>query len=1248
MKKFKTAKQVKKALLNNQEVVINKWAIRINAKDEVEIWDPKGKGVVANFSALDRVVKDFVKVSQGIPNTMPKPVTYEATPSGSGPLGPDSTGDNPWKDPKVDKTPKPDGKMSDPSLGGDTTQDTPWVDPAINYRPEPNIETGGLPDTDLGPDSTKNPVEWEDKLRGPGSQQGQYESGSNKSAQDMDPGSDGQSEMGTYDDDDEYYPEIEYEPHEIKNKGETPSSIPEELGGRTNAQAEGVLGFLKQRLSQYDDWFDSAAGDHYFRDYDNNVKAWADTIEEAVRYAEESGTGDVSQVDAPAYVGEISSILFKLAPSGVSEDDIYYELEDIQSEALDLNLSSISAVRVGFVDTFEKEASPGPSYNELVNASPSQDLLRGIADPEKWESLQTVKAFRGGMGRGLQKDWGGCRDKANKGMSNMRGNPPMEPEAGCGEDHKADMEEPKKDKKKSRKVRRASLSFEDIKSITNSVDIYSTEDGEFDIRMDDRDNIFVVLDDDRVIDYIYYGNGQLGWDYPVPDVVDLAVSDLILEIEEENPDKYRHLYEEDEKPGGTFQPAYDKKSRKVRSSVEEALQLIEQNPELLEEGLAQGQESGWGFVGAANYILEQLGIDPKVDKEAAQDMIEAVKVFQKSARRRQAGPKLKENWGVDGGYSRDIEAESPMELYHLTRSFGQEDDYDWSKYEPNDAQAEADVVPEDPMMMEAGKEAADDKAKSYWKDYFKDYGEDLVKDDVTKKDRKETEPKVDETPKPAGQQKVKARRRRRAQSGSTVYEDDLISVSIDSKGMNITGNPEGFVDYEPQSFSEVLEGFMAQGAMWVDPEAIGALTDGEIIDFDGNLYWWADYAVIDEMQVLSEGGTITLIDSGESPEEEDFDLEASRKARRAQRRAEAKEARRKAQAWGDSDPVDAFELVELLYTEFPDTLPDREEIVAVIEREYPSTNFTGVPDEVWQNAIDLYYEGWNHPDRIHDSRKALRRRKAQRRAEAKAARRKAQAAPAAPMDSAPPGGSTPAAPQEQTQTPPGAPGAQVPAGKPQAAPGAGDEGLKSLGWTPEDIKAMSEEDKQKVLQVQLKKPGTGAPAAGAPAGQTPPKAPAKPAPQAPQSGPAPTPAAPGAGMPAPVAARLRRESNDRLKISRAFKRLAQAPIEEGVAPPAPQPSPSAPVQTGPQTGPQKADEFADPTSMDATSPDAQAMTIYSEILQKPVSASSPAQVPAMKAQELVQRLLNEVGMSMEEAKSIYGLEKDQGFVDLFK
>ena len=90
---------------------------------------------------------------------------------------------------------------------------------------------------------------------------------------------------------------------------------------------------------------------------------------------------------------------------------------------------------------------------------------------------------------------------------------------------------------------------------------------------------------------------------------------------------------------------------------------------------------------------------------------------------------------------------------------------------------------------------------------------------------------------------------------------------------------------------------------------------------------------------------------------------------------------------------------------------------------------------------------------------------------------------------------------------------------------------------------------------------------------------------------------------------------------------------------------------GPQTAPpapaQKVDEFQGEIAEDV-SPEAEAMNIYNEILQSTVQASSPEQVPALKAQTLIQRLLVEAGMPVQEARTLFGLKAGDGFAKLFQ
>ena len=87
----------------------------------------------------------------------------------------------------------------------------------------------------------------------------------------------------------------------------------------------------------------------------------------------------------------------------------------------------------------------------------------------------------------------------------------------------------------------SSLSFEDIVNSTKTVDILSTNEGTFDIRLNDNNDVFVVIDDEKVSIPVYYGAGEVGWDILVPEEVNDAVIGLFLDIEEEHPEKFEDL-----------------------------------------------------------------------------------------------------------------------------------------------------------------------------------------------------------------------------------------------------------------------------------------------------------------------------------------------------------------------------------------------------------------------------------------------------------------------------------------------------------------------------------------------------------------------------------------------------------------------------------------------------------------------------------------------------------------------------------
>jgi hypothetical protein len=274
-------------------------------------------------------------------------------------------------------------------------------------------------------------------------------------------------------------------------------------------------------------------------------------------------------------------------------------------------------------------------------------------------------------------------------------------------------------------------------------------------------------------------------------------------------------------------------------------------------------------------------------------------------------------------------------------------------------------------------------------------------------------------------------------------------------------------------------------------------------------------------------------------------------------------------------------------------------------------------------------------------------------------KKKAQAMPSAPGGAAPaPKAPMPAPLPTSNPKPPGAPGA--PGGAPtpptKPAPGAGDEGLKALGWTFEDIKLMSPEDKQKILKVELKKPGTGS---GSPESKPAPKAPMAPSapktdptgmPSDPLSGPAPVPA----DLPKPVASRKAREGSDQKKIVSAFSRLigqAGPPISSDTTDPSPPAPPSGlggPLMPGAkQDDPLTANPGAS-SGLGKQDSSSIILETYNTMLNQPVNANSAKQIASLKAEAFLETLAKDHGISSEEIRQVFGLDNDQGIVSLFR
>lgn len=510
----------------------------------------------------------------------------------------------------------------------------------------------------------------------------------------------------------------------------------------------------------------------------------------------------------------------------------------------------------------------------------------------------------------------------------------------------------------------------------------------------------------------------------------------------------------------------------------------------------------------------------------------------KSSRAKAIGRRLavqfKENWDQDGKYSRDIQAETPEELYHVVRSFGSDDDYDWSKYAPR--------MPEEQTLEEAGmdqgyveakrKRSSDPKAKEYWKKYFGEYGKKMTEGGSEEKGKKE-------------KKDTKKESLRKVRSQAT-FDLPMDEVEFTIECLPEAERPEGFFAYDSEEENEKVVKDIYEKLEWNEWAWCTVKVTAEWNGFTGE-----DYL----------GGV-----SADS--EKDF-----------------------------------------------------------IEN---SGYYEDMKGEAYADLVK----------NIQDTMGRLKRFNGGRKVRSQAA--PANMPPGAQM-SAPsaPSGQAPAAPSDTTKPVPQAPKA------PKAAPatGAGDEGVKALGWTDEDIMTMTPDQKQKIIQVKLTKPGTqGKAPAPAPA-PVQPKSPAAPAtPAVPESAPAQAPVEKAPAAPAPVAARMNREKIERSKIKTAFQRL----VSQAMQPQTPYSLPAEPAMSLPGQEVPAAPAGQKPAQGQPGKPGTQALTpgsaeeqlfnIYQEILNQDVSASSPIEIQAKKANELMKRALSEVGMSPAEVKKLFGKE----------
>ena len=152
---MKNFKNIKATLLKGEKVSHNNWSIFVNDDDRVIMTDPRGASRTSSFIYFDNTVHDFCKAA-GIPDKVPAPKKYPAVQKGV--LGPDTSTDEAFKEPKINKQPVMQGKTPEKGLGADTSMNDAFKTPAVNKRPQPSLGRGGLMDTDLGSDSSTRPA----------------------------------------------------------------------------------------------------------------------------------------------------------------------------------------------------------------------------------------------------------------------------------------------------------------------------------------------------------------------------------------------------------------------------------------------------------------------------------------------------------------------------------------------------------------------------------------------------------------------------------------------------------------------------------------------------------------------------------------------------------------------------------------------------------------------------------------------------------------------------------------------------------------------------------------------------------------------------------------------------------------------------------------------------------------------------------------------------------------------------------
>lgn len=1134
---------VKNAILGGEVIEKNAWSISIDSDDQVLIFPPKGAGFSTSLGNIDKAVSDFCKKAE-----MPIPGVNQSTPpkdTSTTDMGSDSGVGDGFTSPSVNKKDVPDGAKSSTDLGDDTTSDEGFTSPSVIKRQPVNVETGGLPDTDLGADSSVHEPDFHDK---------------SVSVQE-----DGR--VG----------------------GRKPAAFKDQLGRDwTFEEGEDDYNLLRDididgyRLRLWDNGSQANTGQHQLR------YAFEDPKGNMLFSGDDYGVSPMHSIDSDEAVRGLLGFL-TLRP-GDTDSEYFEDYTEEQMDFADADAENMSMYSMdpnafedeeGFepyefkewggrgasrankiVDSFSQEKTPD-FYRE--HKTPSASLLEDIMDPEAWAANN----------RDVVAQYLNESDPDRDLSEPHRQTKDVPPLVGYDDETYEDFLSDEITSRKKRSVRRQ--------------------------RAD-------------------------GFTPSKKTETKPTVSDPKVEDKTDETDRKKEL---DKSTGYAFA---DKDARKRQAGgyydEDEGFDPVS---ELIESWIN----------GNRTYVVDECrgdyelttavrdGLDPE-----AQAIFDRIMLNKQSSYKRQAGPRLREKWNNDGGYNRDMEAESAEELYHMVRSFGTEDDYDWGSYKPN--------MPVAPEGTEEGNAS----------------GEKF------------------EGPEGLGSN---ARRKLRASvyevivgNLGRVYEgDDFAEAHETYKDyVNLSKQDYGRVGGEDVVFfedSEIIDEYSGSLGVEGARRKLRAVEDKEAVDDKAKDYWKDYYG--DYGSKLVDDGNMGGGPRGTKPKKKDEkkDDGPTTDTKKESRRVHAWEE------WMDSAILPLCDLrnglklgkitcdeairgLEAIQNDLSSVASDvAEDLISDLRYAVNACEEDNVERVIYNinNTLENmqrteFTNTWGSKTKKESLKHARRSIRARVKANiARRARRKAQqsqnpavqpagqnaleGAPLAPtsdLGGPPATGLAPTTPQ----APEGKP-------KPEMAPGTGDSGLQALGWPPEDIQVMNEDDKQKILQIRLNKPGTQPPKPGEKPGEKPVADPTKAPPAGGQpatpAAPAATPAMPGtqpaAPAPTPVQARLMARRMDlRLRTRRAQEALEADPQ---AAPAAPAATPPAAPNAGPTAVPE-----APERGLGMGGTDEQALAILQEVRKQEVSATDAIGVSIQKNQILAQRLMTELGISMEEARKLYGVK----------